>query len=474
MHRPFDFEFRLPGASVPEADSGHARPGTQHGPGLGENREVYTVARLNDEVARLLEDSFPLIWVEGELTNVARPRSGHMYFTLKDDRAQVRCALFRTQRARLHFEPRDGMHVIARARIGLYGPRGEFQLVVQELEPAGEGALRLAYDRLRRRLHEEGLFDERDKRPLPAFPRQLGVVTSPTGAAVRDVIKVSGRRLPSLPIVIYPTRVQGDGAGEEIATALERAATRNECDVLLLVRGGGSLEDLWAFNEERVARAIRACPIPIVTGVGHETDITIADFAADERAPTPSAAAERTVPDRSDLLERLAALSHRVRRAMRGSVSTKREMLASHRKRLRHPRLKFENMAQRSDELARRSAVAAERRADEGRRRLVSLAHRLERRAPSVGEGRAGINGMMAQLNSQISKIYNDKLFRFRETGRAFEALSPERTLGRGYAIVYQGEKIVRDAGAVEDGEVVTARLARGRLHATVTSREPD
>ena len=243
MHAPFDGDFALPGSGPAPSAGSERRSGsgttvaTGPGTGTGPNREIYTVARLNDEVARLLEDSFPLIWVEGELSNLARPRSGHMYFTLKDARAQVRCALFRSSRARLQFEPRDGMQVIARARVGLYGPRGEFQLVVQELEPAGEGALRIAYERLRLRLQEEGLFDGKHKRPLPPFPRQLGVVTSPTGAAVRDVLKVLGRRFPSLPVVIYPTRVQGEGAGDEIAGAIETAGRRAECDVLLVVRG---------------------------------------------------------------------------------------------------------------------------------------------------------------------------------------------------------------------------------------------
>ena len=470
MHSPFDRDFAPPGSG----------PGPGAGPELGAatgtapNREIYTVARLNEEVARLLEDSFPLIWVEGELTNLARPRSGHMYFTLKDSRAQVRCALFRSSRMRLRFEPRDGMQVIARARVGLYGARGDFQLVVQELEPAGEGALRLAYDRLRLRLQEEGLFDPKQKRPLPSFPRQLGVVTSPTGAAVQDVLKVLGRRFPSLPVVVYPTRVQGEGAGEEIANAIRLAGRRAECDVLLVVRGGGSLEDLWSFNEEAVARAIHACPIPVVTGIGHESDVTIADFAADERAPTPSAAAERSSPSRVELVERLAAVAGRARRAAAAGAERRRTALEIRRRRLRHPLLRIENLAQRSDELGRRAAAAFDRRCDEARQRLTTAFHRLDRIRPDPRELRSKLENFERRHRSAMIERQARAAAHVRELARALHAVGPERTLERGYAIVYRGGGIVRDAREVAPGDTVTARLARGRLGATVTSTEPD
>ena len=480
MHAPFDRDFALPGSAPstgagPEARGGADTAGRiRPGAGTAPNREIFTVARLNDEVARLLEDSFPLIWVEGELSNLARPRSGHMYFTLKDARAQVRCALFRSSRGRLRFEPRDGMQVIARARVGLYGPRGEFQLVVQELEPAGEGALRIAYERLRLRLQGEGLFDAAHKRPLPAFPRQLGVVTSPTGAAIRDVLKVLARRFPALPVVIYPTRVQGEGAGDEIADAIENAARRAECDLLLVVRGGGSLEDLWAFNEERVARAIRACPVPVVTGVGHESDVTIADFAADERAPTPSAAAERASPNRLELVERLAAVYGRARRAAAAGAERRRSALELQGRRLRHPRLRIENLTQRADELARRAGAAFERRLEEARRRKTLLVHRLERNRLATREHRTTLEALAARGRAAIDGRWERESARVRELARALHAVSPDRTLERGYAIIYRDGDIVRDAGAVEAGEAISARLARGRLAATVTSSEPD
>ena len=477
MHAPFDRDFVLPGSgSTPGALSERRRGGSGSGTatGNGPNREIYTVAQLNEEVARILEDSFPLIWVEGELSNLAQPRSGHMYFTLKDARAQVRCALFRSNRIRLQFEPRDGMQVIARARVGLYGPRGEFQLVVQELEPAGEGALRIAYERLRLRLQEEGLFDAVDKRPLPSFPRQLGVVTSPTGAAVRDVLKVLGRRFPALPVIIYPTRVQGDGAGDEIADAIETAARRAECDVLLVVRGGGSLEDLWAFNEERVARAIRACPIPVVSGVGHESDVTIADFAADERAPTPSAAAERASPNRLELVERLAAVSARLRRAEAAGAERRRAALELRRRRLRHPLLRIENLAQRTDELGRRALVAFERRHEAALRTTALLSNRLERTRPAIREIRTRLDVLAANARAATDARRAHEAAHVRELARALHAVSPNRTLDRGYAIIWRDGAIVRDAKAVEAGDSITARLARGRLEATVTSTERD
>ena len=478
MHAPFDSDFALPGSGPAPGARSETEPasgsGTTIATGTGPNREIYTVARLNDEVARLLEDSFPLIWVEGELSNLARPRSGHMYFTLKDARAQVRCALFRSSRARLRFEPRDGMQVIARARVGLYGPRGEFQLVVQELEPAGEGALRIAYERLRLRLQEEGLFDANDKRRLPSFARQLGVVTSPTGAAVRDVLKVLGRRFPALPVVIYPTRVQGEGAGEEIADAIETAGRRGECDALLVVRGGGSLEDLWAFNEERVARAIRACPVPVITGVGHESDVTIADFAADERAPTPSAAAERASPNRLDLLDRLGSVVGRSRRAAAAGAERRRAALELRHRRLRHPLHRIESLAQRTDEIARRAAAAFERKYEAARRQTSLLAHRLDRTPPATRELRASLEILAARGRAAIDARQARESARVRELARALHAVSPNRTLERGYAIVYRHGDIVRDAGTVAPDDAITARLARGRLKATVTSTDPD
>ncbi len=276
-------------------------------------RDVYTVSRLNKEVRLLLESGLPVLWLEGELSNFAAPASGHWYFSLKDAQAQVRCAMWKQRNSLLRFRPKEGMHVLARARVGLYEPRGEYQLIVEHLEEAGEGALKREFEKLKARLAAEGLFAAERKRPLPPVPRRIGVVTSPTGAAIHDILRVLRARFPAASVLLYPTAVQGAAAVPEIVRAIESASRRGECDVLIVARGGGSLEDLWCFNDERVARAIAGCRVPTISGVGHEVDVTIADFVADLRAPTPSAAALAAVPDKSAWLETLSQLEYALR-----------------------------------------------------------------------------------------------------------------------------------------------------------------
>ena len=292
-----------------------------------DQRDIFTISRLNSEVRAVLEGSFPLVWVEGEISNIASPRSGHLYFSLKDAHAQVRCALFRPKRQLLRFEPSNGAQVLARARIGFYEPRGDFQLIIEHLEPAGAGSAQREFEALKQRLQSEGLFDNERKQPLPAFPQRLGVVTSPSGAAIRDVIKVLRRRAPHIPVTIFPAQVQGKGAAEELLQALEIALQRADCDVLLLTRGGGSVEDLAAFNDERLARAVAAAGIPIVSAVGHEIDFTITDFVADRRAPTPSAAAELISPDAAALLQTIDKLSQRIKSGMRRRLQAEHQHL---------------------------------------------------------------------------------------------------------------------------------------------------
>jgi exodeoxyribonuclease VII large subunit len=278
-------------------------------------RDVYSVSRLNREARVLLERGFGTLWLEAEISNFSRPSSGHWYFCLKDAAAQVRCAMFRQRNMLCAFTARDGQKVLVRARIGLYEPRGEFQLIVDHLEDAGLGALQRQFEELRARLAAEGLFATARKRPLPTLPKRIGVITSPTGAAVRDILHVLARRFPAVAVLIYPVAVQGAQAPAELVAALKTAAARQECDVLILARGGGSLEDLWAFNDEKLARAIVASPIPVISGVGHEVDFTIADFAADVRAPTPSAAAELVVPDAEEWLTTCLRLDTRLARS---------------------------------------------------------------------------------------------------------------------------------------------------------------
>src|SRR5215475_10205123 len=302
-------------------------------------REVYSVSRLNREVRVLLERGLGVLWVQGELSNFSQPSSGHWYFSLKDRDAQLRCAMFHTKNALVGFTPRAGMQLLVRGRISLYEPRGEFQLIIEHLEEAGVGALRREFERLKTRLAAEGLFAQERKRALPRFPRRIGVITSPSGAALHDILKILARRYPPAAVLLYPTAVQGAAAVPALAAALGTASARAECDVLILARGGGSLEDLWAFNDERVARAIHTCTLPVVCGVGHEIDVTIADFVADARAPTPSAAAELVAPDAQSCLEVLARTAQRLSAGMRRELRAGRSRLDAlgHRLTLTHP-----------------------------------------------------------------------------------------------------------------------------------------
>ncbi len=397
-------------------------------------RRVFSVGELVSDLRSLLEDEFGEVWVVGEISNLHRARSGHSYFTLKDDEAQIRAALFRGVAQRLRFEPEDGLEVVVRGELTVYPNRGDLQIIVRSLEPRGQGALQLAFEQLRARLEAEGLFAEELKRPLPEVPRRVGVVTSPTGAAIRDVIEVTGQRFPSIPLLVAPTRVQGEGAEEEIATALERVADRG-VDVILLVRGGGSLEDLLAFNTERVARAIRACPVPVVSGVGHEVDVTISDLAADARASTPSSAAALAVPDRQGQETRLDRDRRRLRAAARGIVDRIARRLG------------------RSRESLRAHAPSARLLAD--RVRAESARSALQR----------GIEVFIARSIASFAAV----------TAR-LDALSPLAVLSRGYAIVYREPEgvIVRRAQEVNVGDALRLRVAEGEIDATASRvREP-
>jgi exodeoxyribonuclease VII large subunit len=396
-------------------------------------RRVFSVGELVSELKSLLEDEFGRVWVVGEISNLRRARSGHSYFTLKDDEAQIRAALFRGVAQRLAFDPEDGLEVVVFGDLTLYPSRGDLQIIVRSLEPRGQGALQLAFEQLRARLEAEGLFAPELKRPLPEFPRRVGVVTSPSGAAIRDVIQVTGQCFPSIPLLVAPTRVQGEGAEEEIAAALELVAGR-EVDVILLVRGGGSLEDLFAFNTERVARAIRDSPVPVVSGVGHEVDVTISDLVADARAPTPSAAAALALPDRQAQETRLDRDRRRLRLAAVGTVDRAARRLG------------------RGRESLRVHAPSA-------------LAHRVRAEAALGGLQR----GIRANLAGSAA--------RFAAVSARLDALSPLAVLSRGYAIVYREPEgaIVRRAREVSEGDALRLRVAEGEIDATVSAvREPE
>jgi len=446
----------------------------------GPEIHVFTVSELNRTVRDLLESGLGEIWIEGDLSNLARPASGHVYFSLKDRDAQVRCALFRGRGRRLDFVPEAGMTVRARARVGLYEARGDYQLIIEHLEPAGAGALARAFEELKKRLAAEGLFDAERKRTPPPLPARIGVVTSPSGAAVRDVLQVLARRFPAVPVVLYPVPVQGERAAPAIARMLAKAGRRAECDVLLLVRGGGSLEDLWPFNEEAVARAIVDCPTPVISGVGHEVDITIADFAADLRAPTPSAAAELVVPDAAAWLRGLDNLDRRLRAVVRRRLRQVRDRHAGLRARLerQHPRKRLQQLQQRRDELELRLDRARRRVFSTRRERLLQVQSRLRRVSPSlrIEPLRERTRHAGERLHRAMQQDLRVRDRRLAGAVRALEAVSPLATLGRGYALVLRRDdgSAVTDAAALACGDALEVRLARGRIDATVTGIHPE
>jgi exodeoxyribonuclease VII large subunit len=449
--------------------------------GLAENatypkrpdRDIYSVSRLNREVRVLLERGFGSLWLEAEISNFTRPSSGHWYFSLKDAAAQVRCAMFRQRNMLCAFTASDGQKVLVRARIGLYEPRGEYQLIVDHMEDAGLGALKRQFEELSAKLEREGLFAAERKRPLPSLPGRIGIITSPTGAAVRDILHVLARRFPAAAVLVYPVPVQGAQAAVEIVAALEAAGRRAECDVLILARGGGSLEDLWAFNDERLARAIVASPIPVITGIGHEIDFTIADFAADVRAPTPSAAAELVVPDAEEWLGAFVRLGTRLQRGMRRRLEEHRERLRwlAGRAALVSPAARLSAQAQRLDELEQCLVRAVRRRLQEHRERLRWLTGRSALVSPStrLTQQRLRLEILDQQLSRAWRHVLNSKRERLLPLMRTLNAVSPLATLERGYAIVsLEGGEILRNAADVKPGTIIEARLARGRVRAKI------
>jgi exodeoxyribonuclease VII large subunit len=462
-------------------------------------RDVFSVSRLNREVRVLLERGLGVLWVEGELSNFSQPASGHWYFSLKDRDAQLRCAMYRLRNSLVGFTPRAGMQVLVRGRISLYEPRGEYQLIVEHLEEAGVGALRREFERLKSRLAAEGLFALERKRTFPRFPRRIGVITSPSGAALHDILKILARRYPPAAVLLYPTAVQGAAAVPTLVAALGTASARAECDVLILARGGGSLEDLWAFNDERVARAIYACALPVVCGVGHEIDFTIADFVADARAPTPSAAAELVVPDRVACLEALARSAQRLEGSMRRELRIGAARLESVGRRLNlaHPGVRLQQQMQRLDDLAQRLAGSARGTIHREGQRVAELRARLQQHSPRHALGEWGARNQSLQLRlaramrehgnraaarseqlqARLERAARQCLARAEQrlalAQRGLDAVSPLATLTRGFAIVKRADgTVLTDAAAAAVGEEIEARLARGILTARVTGRK--
>ena len=436
-------------------------------------QQIFTVTRLNSAVRMILEQDLGLVWLTGELSNLAMPSSGHWYFSLKDISAQVRCAMFKGNNRRVPFRPQDGMQVLVQARVSLYEPRGDYQLIIESMQPAGDGMLALRFEELKRRLDAEGLFDEGRKRPLPREPRAVGLVTSATGAALHDMLTVLKRRAPDLPVFIYPTQVQGSAAISQIVAAITLANRRAEVDVLIVGRGGGSLEDLWCFNEEAVARAIAGSAIPVVSAVGHEVDVTISDFAADLRAPTPSAAAELVAPDRSARAQRLVHLKQRLVQAISRRQTAARHGFALLQKRLDHqdPKRRLEQQSQRLDELSGRLQQLLNLRLHQGERRLANLELRLQARSPStlLAAGKRRHQLAEERLHSLMNKRQDLAAHRLAMLSARLDGISPLATLGRGYSITRtpSGEVISR-AAQVSPGQQLVTMLAEGELRVRV------
>jgi exodeoxyribonuclease VII large subunit len=437
-------------------------------------RTILTVSEASERIKIVLEDTFFDIWVEGELSNLRTPSSGHTYLTLKDEHSQLRAVLFKMQRRYLRFDPKDGMLVIARGRISLYEPRGEYQLVIDYMEPKGVGALQMAFEQLKIRLAQAGLFDPARKRPLPVLPRSIGIVTSPTGAVIRDMLQILRRRFANLHVCLYPVRVQGDGAAGEIARGIATLNRYPGVDVIILARGGGSLEDLWAFNEETVAQAIYASAIPVISAVGHEIDYTIADFVADVRAPTPSAAAELVIHNKSELHAELQAVAQRLERAMHRRLEAFRTRLdaCQQRRVLKEPWAPLRTLEQRLDELGARFARAILTRVRLSQEALERCEAAITHLSPLMRVGR--LRERLTAQGQRLSAAQGGRVRREREElarlTATLQALSPLAVLARGYSICRQPSdgQVVREASAVMPGMLIDVTLWRGALQCTV------
>ena len=440
------------------------------------SRDIYSVSRLNREVRTLLETGFPLLWIEAELSNFARPASGHWYFSLKDEAAQVKCAMFKNRNQLVKVLPANGKQVLVRARIGLYEPRGDYQIIIEHMEEAGDGALRRQFEILKNKLAGEGLFDSAHKNNIPATVTRVGIVTSPSGAAVHDILTTLQRRFP-MQTIIYPTPVQGKGSCNKIAAAINKANARREVDVLLVARGGGALEDLWEFNEEIVARAIYESKIPVVTGVGHEVDFTIADFVADQRAATPTAAAELISPDRYQQLQTLSSYESRLIGLIEKNLQQKQQQVDWLSKRIRHPKERLQILKQKTEQLNQRNIRSLESTLSDARYKLELLNARVMRHEPSQRIQQLvlrykNINQRFQRASNQALTNKQQKLSYLIHT---LDALSPLHTLKRGYAIVKdENNNIVSQSKKVKIGHKVKTELNQGSFISTITDINND
>jgi exodeoxyribonuclease VII large subunit len=443
-------------------------------------RDSLSISQLNRQAKRLLEGNFPSVWVEGEISNLARPSSGHWYFSLKDSGAQVRCAMFRNSANRLRFQPEAGHQILARAKLSLYEARGDYQLIVEHMEPIGDGALARAFEELKNKLQQEGLFDPDVKQAIPKLPQHIAVVTSPTGAAIRDILSVLSRRFPSIPVTVLPSAVQGQAAAHEIARAINMAnhlASTGEADfdVIVAGRGGGSMEDLWAFNEEVVARSIYHSALPVVSAVGHEIDFTISDFVADIRAPTPSAAAEVISPDGDEMMTSFIGFEQLLSRQIQLNLAAQKQRVSWAQSHLRHPGSRLQDHNQRLDELELRLINSWRNQSQKRQLGLELTRARLEQKTPThlVKQLKQISSILYQRMEKQINQIVEKQQLRLKNTMHLLDTVSPLSTLDRGYAILTdENGQVVSNAVNVEIGDVLHTRLAKGYINSTVTGKK--
>lgn len=438
---------------------------------------IFTVHSLNTEVRQVLEQGFGSIWLVGEISNFAAPSSGHWYFTLKDERAQIRAAMFRNTNQRVKIRPQHGMQVLVRAKLTVYEPRGDYQLIIEHMEDAGAGLLQQKYEQLKAKLQAEGLFDAEQKQALPESIKKVGVITSPTGAAVRDILAVLNRRDPSIEVIIYPSSVQGQAATGELLNMLQRAIMRNEVDVLIMARGGGSLEDLWCFNDEQLAYALHSCPIPTISAVGHEVDFTICDFVADVRAPTPSAAAELVSRDQRENLQRVNHLSHRIEQTWQRQLRHWQQQANYLVQRLQQqdPQRQLQQNNQRLDELSLRAGSAVQRLVSQQQRNQVQIQNRLQTVHPErrIAPLKQQQQQLQQRLQLAMQQLVKQQRQHYQGINQALHMVSPLQTIERGYAVVRKTDgSVVRNPEQLAAGEAFQVKVAQGDFTATKTDNE--
>lgn len=429
---------------------------------------VLTIEQLNLQIKQILEGQVGLVWVRGEISNFKAHTSGHHYFSLKDAKSQISAVMFRGNNSRLKFKIHDGLEVLARGRIAVYEPRGNYQIVCDMMEPVGAGALQKAFEQLKEKLKKEGLFDPAKKRAIPTLPKHVAIVTSPTGAAIRDILNILSRRAASVPVTIVPTLVQGDAAALQIVEALKKAAMIPDVDVIICGRGGGSIEDMWCFNDERVARAIAASPIPVISAVGHEIDFTIADFVADLRAPTPSAAAELVARSSIELSQKIQSLKRMLNLAMQKQMKMLLQKIDSLSRRLVDPKRRLEDLRIRNDDLLNRLEMAIQRRLENTKNRLVVLEHRLVHPSDLIAENRKEVQHQLNSLTRMMTRLLERKEAKLQRSMGILDSLSPLKVVDRGYSIVTKEKEVIKSVNQISIGDRISIRLAEGQAEATI------